>query len=150
MRDGLSKTLMYAEVIGGTIPDPATGSAQTGSSVMGDIQASTMGGAFVSEYYGPNSTVPDKVMTCPADIGDSGYPSTPNVICSDGGADTSGYASARSRHPGGVNAALADGSVHFVDEGISIPIWQALGTIKNAVNSNGSTGAAEPGLPTDF
>jgi prepilin-type N-terminal cleavage/methylation domain-containing protein/prepilin-type processing-associated H-X9-DG protein len=37
---------------------------------------------------------------------------------------------ARSRHPGGVNLLLADGSVRFVDNGINLPTWQALSTPK--------------------
>jgi prepilin-type processing-associated H-X9-DG protein len=35
---------------------------------------------------------------------------------------------ANSRHPGGVNVCLADGSVRFVKSTINIPIWRALGT----------------------
>ncbi|WP_165232062.1 DUF1559 domain-containing protein [Aquisphaera insulae] len=35
---------------------------------------------------------------------------------------------ANSRHPGGVNVTLADGSVRFVKTSISIPTWRALGT----------------------
>lgn len=40
-----------------------------------------------------------------------------------------GFFAARSRHPGGVNVAMADGSVQFVPETINIDIWQALATI---------------------
>jgi prepilin-type processing-associated H-X9-DG protein len=36
--------------------------------------------------------------------------------------------SARSRHPGGVHAALADGSVRFVNESIDLALWRALST----------------------
>jgi prepilin-type N-terminal cleavage/methylation domain-containing protein/prepilin-type processing-associated H-X9-DG protein len=35
---------------------------------------------------------------------------------------------ANSRHPGGVNVTLADGSVRFVKTAISLPSWRALGT----------------------
>ena len=35
---------------------------------------------------------------------------------------------ARSRHTGGVNAALCDGSVRFVRDTISLPTWRAMGT----------------------
>ena len=35
---------------------------------------------------------------------------------------------ARSHHPGGVNAALTDGSVRWYTSSISSPIWRALGT----------------------
>ncbi|HTU89682.1 MAG TPA: DUF1559 domain-containing protein [Gemmataceae bacterium] len=37
-------------------------------------------------------------------------------------------ATARSFHPGGVNALMLDGSVRFVPDSISLPVWRALGT----------------------
>ncbi|APW60740.1 DUF1559 domain-containing protein [Paludisphaera borealis] len=40
----------------------------------------------------------------------------------------SGYFNVTSNHPGGVNAAMADGSVRFMKNSISMPIWWALGT----------------------
>jgi prepilin-type processing-associated H-X9-DG protein len=39
-----------------------------------------------------------------------------------------GFYAARSFHPGGVNAAMADGSVHFISNQIAITTWRALGT----------------------
>jgi hypothetical protein len=37
----------------------------------------------------------------------------------------------RSRHPGGVvQFACADGSVHFVSDGIALPVYRALATIR--------------------
>jgi prepilin-type processing-associated H-X9-DG protein len=39
-----------------------------------------------------------------------------------------GYRAARSRHTSGVNMLLADGSVRFVRDSISLPTWRALGT----------------------
>jgi len=35
---------------------------------------------------------------------------------------------ARSRHPGGVNSLMADGSVHFIKDSINLVVWQSLGT----------------------
>jgi prepilin-type N-terminal cleavage/methylation domain-containing protein/prepilin-type processing-associated H-X9-DG protein len=43
-------------------------------------------------------------------------------------ANNYGLKAARSRHPGGVNLLLCDGSVHFVADGISLPTWRALAT----------------------
>jgi prepilin-type N-terminal cleavage/methylation domain-containing protein/prepilin-type processing-associated H-X9-DG protein len=40
-----------------------------------------------------------------------------------------GWRTARSRHPGGVNVALADGSLQFVADLIDLDVWQALATI---------------------
>jgi len=58
---------------------------------------------------------------------------TPNSKVPDcsawGGVGTGiGFFSARSRHPGGVNVALTDGSVRFVKDSIAPLIWLSLGT----------------------
>jgi prepilin-type processing-associated H-X9-DG protein len=39
------------------------------------------------------------------------------------------YAGARSRHPGGVNALLGDGSVRFIKDTINPSVWVALHSI---------------------
>jgi prepilin-type N-terminal cleavage/methylation domain-containing protein/prepilin-type processing-associated H-X9-DG protein len=52
----------------------------------------------------------------------------PNAPLSDCGAHGRGWFLARSLHPGGVNVALADGSVHFVSNGIALTTWRALAT----------------------
>ena len=39
-----------------------------------------------------------------------------------------GHLASRSYHPGGVNVAMADGSVRFIKESIELQIWKALGT----------------------
>jgi prepilin-type processing-associated H-X9-DG protein len=44
----------------------------------------------------------------------------------------------RSRHPGGVQFATADGSVHFISDGISLEVYRALATI------NGGEAASVP------
>jgi prepilin-type processing-associated H-X9-DG protein len=48
--------------------------------------------------------------------------------CSPSALSNSGVITARSRHPGGVHAALADGSVRFVNESIDLALWRALST----------------------
>jgi hypothetical protein len=42
-----------------------------------------------------------------------------------------GWFAARSNHPGGVNAALGDGSVRFVSENVDLATWQNLGSIND-------------------
>jgi prepilin-type N-terminal cleavage/methylation domain-containing protein/prepilin-type processing-associated H-X9-DG protein len=72
----------------------------------GEIRA-----AAYNHYYPPNSTTYDCVTNDPA----QGYLSL-------------GWRAARSRHPNGVNAALADGSVRFVGNGIDPTAWRQLAT----------------------
>jgi prepilin-type processing-associated H-X9-DG protein len=45
------------------------------------------------------------------------------------GARNAQVAAARSRHPGGVNAAMCDGSVRFFFDDIAVDAWKALGTM---------------------
>ncbi|MFM7116095.1 MAG: DUF1559 domain-containing protein, partial [Planctomycetota bacterium] len=68
-----------------------------------------------NHYYGPNSRTPDLLgvrMSGPPEKRLTGY----------------GWRAARSRHPGGVNVGLADGSMRFVAESIDLTIWQGLAT----------------------
>ena len=56
---------------------------------------------------------------------------TPNskfADCSNAGNFTKTHTSARSYHPGGVNASFADGSVRFIKDSVNIVTWRALGT----------------------
>jgi prepilin-type processing-associated H-X9-DG protein len=54
-------------------------------------------------------------------------PNSPNQDCYSYSQDT-GVKTMRSRHPGGVNAAMADGSVHFVKNSINQLTWWSLGS----------------------
>ena len=65
----------------------------------------------------PNSSIEDDVEQC-----------TPYLPCRVSGRGQMSLA-ARSRHPGGVVAALCDGSVRFVPDSINIGAWQALSTM---------------------
>lgn len=51
-----------------------------------------------------------------------------NPPCTTAGSGNS-YKAARSRHPGGVQVALADGSGRFVSNNITAAVWRALGTM---------------------
>jgi prepilin-type processing-associated H-X9-DG protein len=56
-------------------------------------------------------------------------PNSSVVDCARAGlTPTVGILSARSAHPGAVNIAFMDGSVRSVSQGISLPVWHALGT----------------------
>jgi prepilin-type N-terminal cleavage/methylation domain-containing protein/prepilin-type processing-associated H-X9-DG protein len=113
--DGSSNTLMLAEVIQGQ------GIDVRGFTWWGD------GGAFVTSLL-PNDPRGDYAnhYYCNTD--------TPNPPARECGVDTQtdgGYIrtfAARSRHPGGVNVSLCDGSCRFIADGIDALTWQQLGT----------------------
>jgi prepilin-type processing-associated H-X9-DG protein len=67
----------------------------------------------------PNSSIPDETGWFVAN-------SDPLMPVTAGSPE---FNAARSRHPGGVNAAFCDGSVRFIVNTVSQSTWQALGTI---------------------
>ena len=125
--DGTSNTLLLSE---GMIAKGANPALWSGP--MGDIQTAAMGGSLFSSMDRPNSPAPDRIYgPWPGQCGDTGYPApcvsiNPAVPGSSSGVDA--QAAARSRHPGGVNAAFADGSVRYVTNDVSGPFWRALGS----------------------
>jgi prepilin-type processing-associated H-X9-DG protein len=55
-----------------------------------------------------------------------------SVSCLLGGSedfDSPVVVTATSRHPGGVNLSMADGSVRFVKQTVAARVWQAIGTV---------------------
>lgn len=53
-----------------------------------------------------------------------------NLPCVAGASDQkTDTAACRSRHPGGVQVALCDGSSRFISESVDINLWQAMGSI---------------------
>ncbi len=125
VKDGMSNTLLLSE---GIVPDVAPG----WGGPLGEELYGNMGGALFSTNLTPNSTAADRVVgPCPLDLGDRLYPAPclskgSNQWWTPSGQGT--FAAARSQHTGGVNAALADGSVRFVSNGIDQFTWRALGT----------------------
>ena len=113
--DGTSNTLAFSELKYRTTNTQDT---------RGTWAYGVMGANIFSTQNGPNSAVPDGVWGCrnaPAE----GMP------CTQVGSpytQLSFQAAARSYHTGGVQGSLADGSVRFFSENISLTIWNALGT----------------------
>ncbi len=110
--DGLSKTLGFAETVQGQ---------------EGDLRGLTWWGwsAGFETFFTPNGSDPDRMQN-------SGYcnPVGANPPCSGQSVKDRFRAGARSRHPGGVNAAMCDGSVHFVVDDVDLATWRAASTIK--------------------
>ena len=109
--DGTTSTVMVSELL----QSPDTGTHD----IRGRIWNSIHAGTGFSTLYPPNATVGDNPM---------GYcVAIPQVPC--GSQSTiNAFVLARSRHAGGVNAGLADGSVRFVRNTIAQATWQAMGT----------------------
>ena len=132
--DGLSNTVAISETLKGTGQDLSSVSlsqinvkthiASIGTSAtllteaacnatttwVGDRGREWFRGSFVlatyNHYYAPNSKSPD---------------------CTNPGRALA-LTAARSSHPGGVNAALCDGSVRFIKDSTALATWQALAT----------------------
>ena len=67
-------------------------------------------------------------------------PNSPNADCSNSTIHDNGMFTARSRHSGGVNGLMGDGSVKFIKSSISMTTWWALGTRNNGevISAGGS------------
>jgi prepilin-type N-terminal cleavage/methylation domain-containing protein len=118
--DGLSSTLLMAEILMARVddPNPAVGDD---FDARGDVFNDSP--AFASFQFmtinTPNSGV-DILLCQPATDNDPAMP------CASGG---NRHAAARSRHVGGVNAVLADGAVRFFSNRTDASVWSALGSM---------------------
>jgi prepilin-type N-terminal cleavage/methylation domain-containing protein/prepilin-type processing-associated H-X9-DG protein len=111
--DGLSNTLITSEVVVGQ------GSDLRGFSWWFESAA-------FETYLGPNSLSPDMMQS----QSNCSYPYANNPPCAGAASILEVTTAARSRHPSGVNAGLADGSVRFFKNSINLPTWRALGTTR--------------------
>jgi len=133
VRDGLSATLLMAEVI----MTEDVGSGWPGP-LGGDFMVA-VGGQSFNGWLPPNSAVFDEAArVCPLEGQYNGIPGcilVPGSCCSvaqqEQGTLQASYC-ARSKHPGGVSASLCDGSVRFVSDAIDASVWRALSTTKGA------------------
>ena len=113
--DGLSNTLMFSETVQGK---RGVGNDLRGFSWWGY-------GAGFETQLAPNSPAPDVMQS--AGYCDNTVPSNPPCIGPHSASNPMTMA-ARSRHKGGVQAAMCDGSVGFVSDNIQIEVWRALST----------------------
>ncbi|MFQ3648796.1 MAG: DUF1559 domain-containing protein [Gemmataceae bacterium] len=126
--DGTSNTVMFSEVVPWTVDTlGASNSSPAGRNrdIRGAMLVPAAGGNMFTTLTQPNSSTPDQLVSCEANI----PPTDPlGRVCTQNQSDGNTWAAARSRHTGGVNAAFADGSVRFITNNINVSVWQALGT----------------------
>jgi len=117
VKDGTSNTLLLSEIYG-------FDHVQDGRGLW---TWPAMGANTFSTKFGPNSIGTDVMYGCPPDAASqAAFPA--ELKCTRNRANENVWASARSQHTGGVNVALADGSVRFISNGINLTTWQALGS----------------------
>jgi prepilin-type N-terminal cleavage/methylation domain-containing protein/prepilin-type processing-associated H-X9-DG protein len=109
--DGLSKTLAFSETVQGQY---------------GDLRGFTWWGwsAGFEAYASPNGSDSDRMQRpeyCKEEL--------PNPPCATAAGPKFSNA-ARSRHSGGVNAVMCDGSVQFIVDDVDLNTWRAASTIK--------------------
>jgi prepilin-type processing-associated H-X9-DG protein len=110
--DGTSSTLLLSEVI--IYPDENLRDRR------GDFMNDGNGATVFQTLDTPNAGI-DVITDA---IACQDWP--PLMPCAPG---ANGRIAARSRHPGGVNVALCDGSVRFLPNDIPLLLWQNLSTI---------------------
>ena len=111
--DGTSNTLMMSEVI---VPRADTEFVTHGDIFNDDSMSAS---AMFMTVSTPNTGT--DIMYCRPPMTQD-----PMAPCIEG---NPGVASARSRHPGGVNTLFCDGTVRWVANSIQLTTWQALGTM---------------------
>jgi prepilin-type N-terminal cleavage/methylation domain-containing protein/prepilin-type processing-associated H-X9-DG protein len=117
--DGTSNTMFTSETV--------VGQPQTPGSVYDHRGFTWWGfGAMYTGWLAPNSTQPDALQSSTYCV----YPFQQNPPCVGASSLTMMWQAARSRHPGGVNVGMCDGSVKFMKNSVSLNTWRALSTTK--------------------
>jgi prepilin-type N-terminal cleavage/methylation domain-containing protein/prepilin-type processing-associated H-X9-DG protein len=126
--DGTSNTMAVAEYLRGVPGLPS-------SDWRGGFYTNRAGAQFLYVTNTPNSSAPDVSIDYAAGFcGPGANLPLMNLPCVGDNSNNFGgnnYSSPRSRHAGGVNVALCDGSVRFVTDSVSLSTWQGLGYISD-------------------
>lgn len=115
--DGTSNTMAFGELLKGT--------GSVSDSMIGSYWYDFPGAAWIFTREVPNTAVPDSIRS--SSCGTAANQPKLNLPCVgvNGAGET---AASRSRHPGGVQVAMCDGSVHFIPETLGLEVWRALGS----------------------
>jgi prepilin-type N-terminal cleavage/methylation domain-containing protein/prepilin-type processing-associated H-X9-DG protein len=114
--DGTSNTLLMAEVVIGV-------NSSKGDDHRGDIYNDDYNCGMFMAYTPPNTTFPDWMYSTYCQ-----YPYQQNPPCKPSVTAYQFFNTARSRHPGGVNSLMGDGSVKFVKDSVNYQTWRAIGS----------------------
>ncbi len=117
IKDGTSNTACFSEII--------VASPNAVDDNRGDILNNEGSPGFMS-ILTPNSSSPDQCRGCKASSTDPSNNEYRTIPCSVVAGNTEYQIAARSRHPGGVNVSMCDGSVRFVSETVAQSTWEAL------------------------
>jgi len=110
--DGTSNTAMVSELL--LVADT------TGHDIRGRYYNPAHSGVSFSTRLTPNSPVPDQFNSCHNTVAPAYAPCISTT--------TNMFVTTRSRHPQGVNMALADGSVRFIRQTVNPITYTALGS----------------------
>jgi prepilin-type N-terminal cleavage/methylation domain-containing protein/prepilin-type processing-associated H-X9-DG protein len=134
--DGLSNTVAFGEKLRGRVSDPVANprtdmfNGGLGAPYTADESLNAcLAGFDPARFFtaaGLTWSVGDPSQTCYNHV--VGPNSTMPDCCLFGGDPIAGIVGARSNHPGGVQAAMADGSARFFKTSIDRRVWRAVGT----------------------
>jgi hypothetical protein len=128
VRDGMSKTVMLSEVLSWNAVNETGGSVdptvpQGNDDWRGVWMIPSVGASAFTGKAPPNSPEADVIPACGTGLMET--PLARRMPCREERQSPNIFASARSAHPGGVNAANGDISVAFVSDDIDQLVWQA-------------------------
>ncbi len=126
--DGMSKTVLLSEVLtwsetnerGGAVDESVP---QGNDDWRGVWMIPSVGASAFTGRHPPNSKEPDLIPACGTGL--DKHPDYVDIPCREEMESANTWASARSRHNEGVNAAMGDGSVRFVSDDVDKLVWQA-------------------------
>lgn len=119
IRDGASNTMAIGECLRGV---------EDSFEYRGVYWYDHVGNSEIFTKFPPNSKNPDVLYPtwCPPQMNLPAQ-NLPCVPGSSSGLDNT--ASSRSRHPGGVQVGMADGSAQFISNNVDLAVWQSMGSI---------------------
>jgi prepilin-type N-terminal cleavage/methylation domain-containing protein/prepilin-type processing-associated H-X9-DG protein len=121
--DGTSNTVFMGEVLQGGLND-----------VRGLVWDPIAGGSSFMTRYTPNGVNDFLAVATGGDQIENPFCTNDpvhNLPCVGGSGDTSAFSGSRSRHAGGINTLMGDGSVRFIKSTINAVTWIGLNTVSS-------------------